>query len=569
LIALAVIAIGAIQLCYGALSSSVTYDEPFHVSRTQNWLSTGWYLPDEFLTDEGEPDPNEPRAVTHVYGPAFSVLAHSVNVILGNEAPSEISTSREAYTVRHLVSAAVGLLGVFAVALIVWALTGSRTFGLWAAAGLLAVPAWTGQSFFNVKDVPAATGYTMFTAGLVLACCDGRSRSTSLKGKITIAWLVASGVALGVGTRPSFLIPFAISLALFGFLRFARSRADAWRGDGGAGFSVVMGCSVGLILLMMMYFRGWEQPWDFVLGSLFEAADYAHEAVTLTAGQVLTARPPWWYLPAWIFGSYPIALMGLAVLGLFATSSTLLHRTGGRSAWRMLWTRREIAIVIVLFQAVLVSGGAAARGAVMYHGIRQHIYVVPAIAVLAGVGAHSAWLWARSHKHFAGWLQPIMIIALSFALVLPMIDQLRLFPYNYVYVNEIAGGRGITERWETDYFQASSAEALSRVPQGVDLLCSDRLVRDWLPNNPRYFKCVGVRWDPIADARGENVSPYADPKDGEVWVIGRYRGGNSPPDFCVRFHDVTRSLRGEDVLMSYVLRCDAAALRADIEASRG
>ena len=566
-IAVIVLVIGIVQLCFGALRVGVTYDEPFHVSRTKNWLSTGWFLPDEFVTEDGQPNPDDPRADTHVYGPAFSILAHSVNVILGNEGPSDVSSSREAYTVRHFVSAAVGLLGVLAVALIVWTLSGSRVFGLWAAAGLLAVPAWTGQSFFSVKDVPAASGYTMLTAGLVLACCDGPGRLTSLKGKIAIACLVAGGVALGVGARPSFLIPFACSFALFGFLRFARSRVDSWRGDGGAAFSVVMGCAIGLILVAMMYVRGIEQPWNFLVGSLFEAADYSHHTVTLTAGQLLSERPPGWYLPAWIFGSYPIALMALAILGLFAATLGSGRRTGGTSGWKTIWKRREVAVSFVLVQAFLVLGGAAARGAVMYQGIRQHIYIVPAIAVLAGLGAHTAWRWASAHKPFAGWLKPIMVITFAFALGSPMIDQLRLFPYNYVYLNEIAGMGGVSARWETDYYLASSAEALSHVPRGVEVLCSDRLVRSWLPNEPDYTRCNGRLWRAIAEVRGTDVSPYADQWPDETWVLGRNRGGNKPPDFCIPFQNVVRSLRGEDVLMSYVLRCDAEALRAVMQAS--
>ncbi len=115
LIALVVLAIGVIHLGYGALRVSVTYDETYHVSRTENWLSTGWYLPDEFMTEDGQPDPSDPFARTYIYGPAFSALAHAVNVVVGNEGLSEVSTSPDAYTVRHLVSAAVGLLGALAV----------------------------------------------------------------------------------------------------------------------------------------------------------------------------------------------------------------------------------------------------------------------------------------------------------------------------------------------------------------------------------------------------------------------------------------------------------------------
>ena len=69
----------------------------------------------------------------------------------------------EAYAVRHLVVAACGLLGVLAVAAIGRRLLGSWRWGLVAAATLMAIPMWPGLSMFDIKDVPAATGYTLVT----------------------------------------------------------------------------------------------------------------------------------------------------------------------------------------------------------------------------------------------------------------------------------------------------------------------------------------------------------------------------------------------------------------------
>jgi hypothetical protein len=69
-----------------------------------------WYVPSyepaapPFL---GEPQPGT-LSSPFVYGPAFSALAHLVNVALGNEAMDEISTAAEAYQVRHVVVACSG-----------------------------------------------------------------------------------------------------------------------------------------------------------------------------------------------------------------------------------------------------------------------------------------------------------------------------------------------------------------------------------------------------------------------------------------------------------------------------
>ena len=116
---------------------------------------------------EGRPDPDDPNSTPYVYGPAFAIVAHGANIVAGNDSSGEVSSSASAHAVRHLIVALIALLAAAGVATAVWALTRSWRFGVWGAAALFAIPAWTGQALFNVKDVPAAAGYTLVTAGLV------------------------------------------------------------------------------------------------------------------------------------------------------------------------------------------------------------------------------------------------------------------------------------------------------------------------------------------------------------------------------------------------------------------
>ena len=45
---------------------------------------------------------------------------------------------------------------------------------------------------------------------------------------------------------------------------------------------------------------------------------------------------------------------------------------------------------------------------------------------------------------------------------------------------------------------------------------------------------------------------------GEAWVVGRMRSGGRPPPACEERDNVTRMLRGERLVMAYVLSCDFA-----------
>ena len=69
------------------------------------------------------------------------------------------------------------------------------------------------------------------------------------------------------------------------------------------------------------------------------------------------------------------------------------------------------------------------------------------------------------------WPRRIAATLISAALLIPMFEQTLLFPYNYIYVNPIAGLGGVNGRWETDFWGASSREALSKLPPSAAPYC--------------------------------------------------------------------------------------------------
>lgn len=553
-VAVVVLVFGLAQLYAGARATGVTTDEPTHAKRMTSWLEHGWYVPADSL--EGDrPDPDDPLATPYVYGPTFSIVAHRVNMIAGNEKGDEIATAADAYLIRHLIVALLAALAALAVGVAVWALTRSRRFGLWATAGLLAVPAWTGQGFFNLKDVPAGAGYTLLTVALLLALCDEPRPDRAGLRRVAIGTLLATGVFIGAGTRLSLWVPFLASLLAYVALRIGQWRLGGIPSRRGADIAVAIGTAVGAIAVAIAYPKAAATPLTLLIESVSNSAGYPGNAVTLTAGQLVSAHPPLWYLPTWIAASFPLLIGALAIAGIVAGARTLAR------AWRppeqrAFWNRRELGLVLVVQQAAMLPLLAIVGGAVMYDGIRQHLYVIPALAILAGVGA--AWLWTWSKQRGAGKSpRRLAAIVLSAALIVPMTEQAMLFPYNYAYVNPIAGIGGIEGRWEADYWQASAPEAISRIPRDVDYRCSFDMIPAGAPTDASidYVPCYEENFGPFEHKQGTDARTDLPPARSSVWVIGRHRAANQPPDECEQVDNVTRWLRGERVVMSYVLRC--------------
>jgi hypothetical protein len=308
--------------------------------------------------------------------------------------------------------------------------------------------------------------------------------------------------------------------------------------------TVAVGALAGFAAIAAIYPKVASSPLTLLTKSMSGSSGYPWHGFTLTAGRLLPEHPPWYYLPAWIGGSYPVLLGTLAILGAVVGVRALLRSRG--PAWRgSLWRRPDLGLLLVLQQALLLPVGAILIGAVMYDGIRQHLYALPAIAILAGVGANRLWTWAGTRRRPSRWRAGATALAIA-ALLVPTAEQTLLFPYNYAYVNPIAGIDGVNGRWETDYWFASGPEAGSHLPSGAEAGC--------LLEYPSW-PCDEDQLAQIAERQGSNVSSRWRGRSSGSWLILRRHNGNAPPEGCPAADDVTRWLRGEDVVMSYVLRC--------------
>lgn len=542
------------QMLFGSGEIGLGVDDYVHALRFDQWLDSGWYVP-EYLLSAGEPDPSRIEATPFVYGAAFNVLAHLLNAVLGIESIGEISTEADAYAVRHLTTALIGLATVLCVGGTVWTLTRDRLAAVWGAAALLAIPVWTGYAMFSNKDVPVAAAFTFVTFGLVLLLSWADRRPARFAAAATsAAALVAFGVFLGVGTRPAIWVPLLASLVTFALLSW-RSLGSI-RAAARAVAPPALAFILGLAGAVMLHPRTAGDPVEWLLKSVSESSEAGREGViTLTAGQALGEFPPIWYLPAWTFAAVPVLVFLIATAGAAVVVGNTLSRSRREASPQSRLSLTGGALLVVL-QLVLLPTAAIVTGSAMSTGLRQHLYVLPAIAILAGVGAASL-LRARepagASPRRVGW---IAAAALCLALAVPAVEQTRLYPYNYVYVNPIAGLGGVEGRWETEYQFISAREAFGRVPAGVEPACASWLSRPGSVVEDSVIEPCSALAAPYPDEVGDDAVTSA-PR-GEVWVVARMRGRGRPPPACEERDNVTRMLRGERLVMAYVLSCDFA-----------
>jgi len=540
-VSLGVVLAGAVMSIVGAFRTGVTWDEPFHVMRLRNYLDHGSFGLD-WSTSQSDAESN-----TVVYGPVAMLLLHALGALVGVEHWSTVATTPAAYDVRHLGVALIGLVGTAAAAATTRILLGSWRWALVTAAALLALPMWTGHLMFNVKDVPVATGFTLTTLALVAMVAPVQA------SRLARVACLAGGVVLMVGTRPAMFSAVLAALVVLAVGVLATGRfGNARTALAEAGTGVL----VAAVVLLAVYPTLFSHP-----GNLLRAAEKSSNFRDGTAAA-------YGYVPFHVAAQAPLLLQTFFVIGLV----TLIGFS--RSHWRT-DTAQVTRYALVASQLLTLPVVAIVRHSDLYNALRQLLFACPAWAILATVGIARAITWSREH----GRVRTLGVVTAA-ALVLPVLDQLSLFPYQYTYYNVALDATGV--HVPSDYWRASTAELLAKLPTDGQIVCSPTRATTSGAEagtpaadavDPSRLTAYRFAQDTSVDCRTDVLGPLASrwsasgmpvddrlPHDEFYAVIDR---GHQTPQNCTRIASVDRTRHLRQLSMTYVARCRLQPSRLD------
>jgi len=372
----------------------------------------------------------------YLYGGFFEVCAQGAIALL----------PLDTFDARHLAGALFGVLGILAA----WGI-GSHVGGPWA--GLLSglflalTPPFYGAMFANAKDVPFASLFALAAWAALRGSAHGPGWRDGLLAGLAI------GLAAGVRVAGVVLFP-AVAALWLGCWWLRRQEGD----EGGTSRrrlgSVLLALATAVVVgwTVMVAFWPWAQL-DPLLNPVRAFRRFSRfwvDATVFYDGRfLLSGDLPRDYLPRLLALTLP-ELYGVAfVLGALALASWLRQRGPGRAD-------RALRVAWVAALAALPVAWVVLQRTPVYNGIRHVLFVVPFLAVLAGLSV-SAWFPGRSRltRLAAGFA-----LAASAAVVLT--DMVQLHPYQYLYYNRLLAG-GLpraSERYETDYLCASYKEGI-------------------------------------------------------------------------------------------------------------
>jgi hypothetical protein len=371
----------------------------------------------------------------YLYGGLFDILAVGATKIL----------PFDPFLIRHFLSAMIGVAGIAGAWATARLIAGPRA-GLIALIALAVCGPYFGGMFNHTKDVPFAAAMIGAIYFLLRA-----ARDLPAPRWIDVAGFgLMLGAATGLRAMGLLLIGYAGLLVLMSVPRPFRV-ADSVVFLSKSALRFVPAVLIGYLIMIAAW------PWASLaplnpLRAIFSFAHFHYEIRTVVAGEVYRmADVPWWYVPFYLLIKLPLVVYAGALCAIAASVWSLA--SDGLSKL----PRRHVETAFLVFVALFpVLCEAMAEGPA-FTGMRHFMFVLPPLAVLAGIGFDAA-LSALSPRR---WLAAGVAAGLSLAFAWNASVLVRLHPYEYMFYNPLVGGlEGAARRYEMDYWVNMMPEAV-------------------------------------------------------------------------------------------------------------
>jgi hypothetical protein len=371
----------------------------------------------------------------YLYGGMFDILAVSLSHVI----------PVDPYDLRHVLCALMGIGGIAAAAATARLIAGPRA-GLIAAVSLTLCGAWYGAMFNHTKDIPFAAammGATLFLIRIARRLPQPRA------GDIAAFGLLA-GAALGervIGLLLVIYVGFAIVL----YLPWADQGRARWGFAAKSLVSILPALALAYVVMILAWPWAALAPLNPIRG-LLAFSEFNYSIRTVLVGQIYEmANVPRTYVPIYLAIRLPLVMLFAAV------STMIVVQWRGRASPSPQYRDITLVSLVVIFPLAcqVIWHGPA------FTGLRHFLFLIPALAVLAGIGLDKALtaLMTRGRIAAAGGLAVI-----TACFVWDAVTLVRLHPYEYLFYNSLVGGlQGASRRYDLDYWFSSMPEAINQL----------------------------------------------------------------------------------------------------------
>jgi hypothetical protein len=389
------------------------------------------------------------------YGPFVSTIVWRLTVNLPD--PAMIYY-------RHLATFIIFVMGMIALYGLAYRLFRNSWWSLLTVILLILSPRIFGDSFYNPKDIPFLSFYTIALLSLVIFV-DYVWKGKQWINKIGAVSISAIACAMAVDIRlPGMVLVLITSILLISiFLR----NPKRWK-DVGILLISYLTLTFGFIILFWPIL--WHDPFHELINAYINMSHYPWNVDVLYRGQMInSSKLPWHYIPTWILISTPLLQLGGFTLGILYMLTSVIKKgifnnSAKFSSFSNKVTVDSFAWFAVFGSLVIPLAVIIILHSVVYDSWRQMFFIYPSMLLIAVYGLKTVYGYLSNQFNHSGWLKIIACAILVVGIWEPLDFIIKYHPHENVFFNVFAGKPStLRQKYELDYWGLS-------YKQGIDYI---------------------------------------------------------------------------------------------------
>jgi hypothetical protein len=294
-------------------------------------------------------------------------------------------------------------------------------------------------------------------------------------------------------------------------------------------FQVFLKHIVNFILLTTFVFfllhpNYWDNPFK-VFESIRYMSQHIQTVCTITLGECMKAQSlPASYIPIWMFFKLPILIIFSLILFPLVEKDIFTNKERKTHIGSIIFT-----ILLIIFLLIVMKVN-------LYDELRHIIFLIPLIFI---VGLSFIYFFRKK----------IAIYLVSFFIFVFLIENIKIFPYNYIWLNNFSSLTKINKSFELDYWGVSAKKIAHYLKENnIDkkgCIISNRndTIKSFLNDEERCFL-------PFRDLHKKNKRPF--------YVILMERNRNKGhPNSCNNIHKETVNINysNEKLILAKIYEC--------------
>jgi hypothetical protein len=336
-------------------------------------------------------------------------------------------------------------------------LAGERA-ALLAALLLTLTGAWSGAMFTHTKDVSfgACMAWALYYTTLMADKLDRIPRNLSIQLGIAV------GFALGLRIGGAFAVIYLLLLVLIASLIQAPTIKEKL-GFYSKAFIGLLPAGIVAFTLMALFWPWAMMGADHILIAAKSFSHFAFNMNTIVDGTFVSIGE--------VSRSYLLEYLAIRLPEVFLIGNLsmiiiiMISLPRDIKKIKQFSQKRlpQISLAIAIsFPLLFVLYDRPA----LYNGVRHFTFIIPPLAVLAGIGLSQAW---DKLSQYPKWQLSFVIISSALAINTAYI-LFELKPYEYIYYNHFAGKnlKQAEHHWEADYWSSSLIDATKMLENYLD-----------------------------------------------------------------------------------------------------